>query len=314
MSTRYTDTVLFAYDTDNNRHLVATEYFYSGACYYSNRIEVKDRFYEIEDFVGEETMTSGTYLPKIDPNHCESYFSNTPDEAICILLRESGLDGIAINHFLLISVDSVNAGPCFATCSRISCDGTTYREYDLCEHSLVYAVDAENEVEAVFSALINKAEKEEAYWQGEQPIMHKFADCVTYGLATDNNVYVVFRESSSIDDKDHLFYRAMLSNKCLLLCNYDEMPDEDELPFSHACVSDYESYFSDAPTSTIDALLVEANLADKKFTCFVMIDMNKNPDGTNSAIRHFISASGTEVREFDIDKMDDGAELLFDVI
>ena len=98
MSTRYTDTVLFAYDTDNNRHLVTTEYFYSGACYYSKRIEVKDRFYEIQDFVGERTNTSGTYIQQIAPNHCESYFSDKPDEAIRILLRESELDGININH------------------------------------------------------------------------------------------------------------------------------------------------------------------------------------------------------------------------
>ena len=314
MSSRYTDTVLFAYDTDNNRHLVATEYFYAGACYYSKRIEVKDRFYEIEDFVGEETNTSGTYLPQIGSNHCESYFSDAPDEAIHILLRESELDGITINHFLLISVDSVNAGPYFATCSRIACEGITYREYDLCENSLAYPVDANDEIDAVIQALISKAEKEEAYWHGEQPIMHKFAECVTYGLATDNTVYDVFRESSSIDDKDRRFYRAMLSNKCFLLSNYDELPEEVQFPFSYAYVSDYESYFSDAPTSTIKALLDEAKLADRTFTCFVMIDMNENSDGTISAIRHFISASGTDVQEFGIEKMDDGVELLFEVI
>lgn len=314
MSTRYTETVLFAYDTDNNRHLVATEYFYSGACYYSKRIEVKDHFYEIQDFVGERTNTSGTYIPQITTNHCESYFSDKPDEAIRILLRESELDGININHFLLIEVESVNAGPCFATCSRISRNGFTYREYDLCENHLACSVDANDEIDAVIQTLISKAEKEEAYWHGEQPIMHKFADCVTYGLATDNNVYVVFRESSGIDDSDHSFYRAMLSNKCFLLCDYDEFPEEDKLPFPYAYVSDYESYFSDTPTSTIKALLDEAKLADRTFTCFVMIDINENSDGTISAIRHFISASGTEVREFNIEKMDDGAELLCDVI
>lgn len=34
MSGRYSDTVLFAYDTDKNRHLVATEHSYSDGCGY----------------------------------------------------------------------------------------------------------------------------------------------------------------------------------------------------------------------------------------------------------------------------------------
>lgn len=306
MSAKYTDTILFAYDADHNRHVVATEYFYAGACYYSKRIEVKDLFYEIEDFVGEDTKTSGTYLPQINLNHCESYFSDMPDEAMRILLRESELDGINIDHFLLISVDSVNSGPYFATCSRISCDGIISREYDLCENPLVCTADANDEVDAVIQALIGKAEKEDSYWNSEQPQTRKYAETITCGMSDDNNLYLVFRESSHIDESGNRSYRAMLSNICFLLHDYTELPEDDELPFPYAYVADYESYFSTAPSNTIEALLLQAKLADKRFTCFVMVDMNTNSDGNIDAVCHVISPEKTDVHEYSVKDFDEG--------
>lgn len=158
MSGRYSDTVVFAYDTDNNRHLVATEHSYSDGCgYYMTRVTASDKFYEISECVGDEgAEIFGTYLPRIRQNLCKSYFSDTPNESIRILLRESELDGISIDHFLLISVDSVNAGPCFATCSWISSNEIISRKYDLCKGELAYEIESDNEVEAVIEALIDQ--------------------------------------------------------------------------------------------------------------------------------------------------------------
>ena len=158
MSGRYSDTVLFAYDTDNNRHLVATEHSYSDGCgYYMTRVTANDKFYEISECVGDEgAEIFGTYLPRIRQNLCKSYFSDTPNESIRILLRESELDGISIDHFLLIRVDSVNAGPHFATYTRVSSYEIVSREYDLCENALAYNVDAQNEIEAVIEALTSQ--------------------------------------------------------------------------------------------------------------------------------------------------------------
>lgn len=158
MSGRYSDIVLFAYDTDNNRHLIATEHSYSDGCgYYMTRVTASDKFYEISECVGDEgTEIFGTYLPRIRQNLCKSYFFDTPNESIRILLRESELDGISIDRFLLIRVDSVNAGPYFATYTRVSSNEIVSREYDLCENALAYNVDAKNEIEAVIEALIRQ--------------------------------------------------------------------------------------------------------------------------------------------------------------
>lgn len=158
MSGRYSDIVLLAYDTDNNRHLVATEHSYSDGCgYYMTRVTASDKFYEISECVGDEgAEIFGTYLPRIRQNLCKSYFSDTPNESIHILLRESELDGISIDHFLLIRVDSVNAGPYFATYNRISSNEIVSREYDLCENPLAYNVNAQNEVMAVIEALTDQ--------------------------------------------------------------------------------------------------------------------------------------------------------------
>ena len=314
MSGRYSDTVLFAYDTDNNRHLVATEHSYSDGCgYYMTRVTANDKFYEISECVGDEgAEIFGTYLPRIRQNLCKSYFSDTPNESIRILLRVSELDGIAIDHFLLIHVDSVNTGPYFATYSRISCNEIISREYDLCKGELSYEIEDNNEVDAVIEALIDEAE--ENYQNGERLKPRKFADSVTYGLTADHHLYVVFRESSYINDCGHRSYRAMLGNKCFLACDYNDFPEEDDLTFLYAYVSDYESYFSDAPTSAIKVLLDESNLADKNFTCFVIVDMNENSDGTITAIRHCISSTGVDVREYNIENFDGNIELVLDVI
>ena len=89
----------------------------------------------------------------------------------------------------MIEVESVNAGPYFATCSHISCDGIIYREYDLCQGALAYEVEGDNEVEAVIKALINKAEKQDSYWNSEQPQTRKYAETITFGMSDDNNLY-----------------------------------------------------------------------------------------------------------------------------
>ena len=106
MSGRYSDTVMFAYDTNNNRYLIATECSYSDGCgYYRTRVDAKDKFYEISECAGDGgAEISGTYLPRIRPNLCKSYFSDTPNEPIRILLRECNLDDITIDHFILINV------------------------------------------------------------------------------------------------------------------------------------------------------------------------------------------------------------------
>lgn len=158
MSGRYSDTVLFAYDTDNNRHLVATEHSYSDGCgYYRTRVDAKDKFYEISECAGNGgAEIQGTYLPRIRQNLCKSYFSDTHNESIRILLRESELDSTAIDHFLLIHVDSVNAVAYFATYSRISCNEIISREYDLCKGEFAYEIEGDNEVEAVIEALIDQ--------------------------------------------------------------------------------------------------------------------------------------------------------------
>lgn len=156
MSGRYTDKVLLAYDTDGNRYWVATEYSYSDGCgYYRTQVCANNKFYEISECVGDDgAEISGTYLPRIRQNLCKSYFSDTPNEPIHILLRVCELDGIAIDHFLLIHVDSVNAGPYFATYSRISSNEIISREYDLCKGELSYEIEDNNDIDAVIDAVI----------------------------------------------------------------------------------------------------------------------------------------------------------------
>lgn len=318
MSGRHSDMFAFAYDANNNRYPVVTQYAYSSGCgCYHYMVQVKDQLFDVETYIeDEQPKTTGTYLPFLYPNDFESYFSDSSTEAMKTILHEAELDGINIDHFLLIEVKSVNAGPYSATCCRISREEIISREYDLCENELAYSCNGDNEIEAIVSTLIGKVEADGSYWSTEQTRYHKYAETVTYALTSDNYVYVVFKEASYTDDDGNYLYRASFGNKChqVFECAYNEFPEEDDYEIPYAFVIDYESYFSAAPTNTIKALLDEANLADRTFTCFVMIDINENSDGTISAIRHFISASGTEVREFDIDKMDDGAELLFDVI
>ena len=318
MSGRYSDMFAFAYDANNNRYPVVTQYAYSSGCgCYHYMVQVKDQLFDVETYIeDEQPKTTGTYLPFLYPNDFESYFSDSSTEAMKTILHEAELDGINIDHFLLIEVKSVNAGPYSATCCRISQEEIISREYDLCENELAYSCNGDNEIEAIVSTLIGKVEADGSYWSTEQTRYHKYAETVTYALTSDNYVYVVFKEASYTDDDGNHLYRASFGNKChqVFECAYNEFPEEDDYEIPYAFVIDYESYFSPDPSGAIKTLLAAANLADVNIKCFVMVDTNRNQDGIITAIRHRISSESTEVRECSIENFDDNIELVLKAI
>ena len=103
MSGRYTNKVTFAYDASGNRYLVTQEYFYaSGSGCYHERIDINDKFYDLEGYVDDEEMTKkGTYLPHTYVADCGSYFTQAPTETIQTVLCEAELTEIEIRSMAM---------------------------------------------------------------------------------------------------------------------------------------------------------------------------------------------------------------------
>ena len=143
MSGRYTNMATFAYDASGNRYLVTQEYFYnSGSGCYHERIDINDKFYDLEGYVDDEEMTKkGTYLPHTSAADCGSYFTQAPTETIQTVLREAELTEIEITSFLTIVLLSVNAGVYEAVGHRITPEGVTEIEFDIQNATIKWSGD-----------------------------------------------------------------------------------------------------------------------------------------------------------------------------
>ena len=156
MSGRYTNMATFAYDASGNRYLVTQEYFYaSGSGCYHERIDINDKFYDLEGYVDDEEMTKkGTYLPHTYVADCGSYFTQAPTETIQTVLCEAELTEIEITSFLTIVLLSVNAGVYEAVGHRITPEGVTEIEFD------IQNADFRHDIDLTFNIVLTMAELE----------------------------------------------------------------------------------------------------------------------------------------------------------
>ena len=156
MSGRYTNMATFAYDASGNRYLVTKEYFYaSGSGCYHERIDINDKFYDLEGYVDDEEMTKkGTYLPHTSAADCGSYFTQAPTETIQTVLREAELTEIEITSFLTIVLLSVNAGVYEAVGYRITPEGVTEIEFD------IQNADYSHDIDLTLNIVLTMAELE----------------------------------------------------------------------------------------------------------------------------------------------------------
>lgn len=155
MSGRYTNVCTFAYDASEDRHLVTQEYIYaSGSGCYHERVDINDKFYDLEVYVDDENMsTRGTYLPHTCVADYESYFTQAPTETIQTVLREAELTGIEITSFLMIVLLSVNAGVYEAFGYRVSPEGVSEIQFDIKK-------DYAHDIDLTFNIVLTMAELE----------------------------------------------------------------------------------------------------------------------------------------------------------
>jgi hypothetical protein len=142
LSARCTFKDIFAYDASGNRYLVTQEYFYANDGRYHERVDIKDKFYDLTSYAADEKRdTVGTYLPYTYPIDCKSYFTQAPTKTIQTVLSEAELTGIEITSFLLIMLRGDNTDLYEAVGCRITPEGVTDIEFDIQNADYTHDVD-----------------------------------------------------------------------------------------------------------------------------------------------------------------------------
>ena len=148
MSDRYEFTSVCALDAQGERYYIFDRDHYAGGCEYSTTIMVGEREYAISAYPLENlTEEKGEKLPELKVQDLESYFTDTPTEAIRQVLALNHLEE-PIAQLVMVVQHSVSAGFCYAECYNVNAFGTErllYEEIDLtgddCNSRLEHMVD-----------------------------------------------------------------------------------------------------------------------------------------------------------------------------
>ena len=129
MSSRTTDTYIFAEDSQGKLYDVMRNYSYAGGSYHQV-VQIKEAEYDVVSDGAGDTQVKGTYLPVLDIADLASYFETTPTEKMRFVIGRAGLSGADIVKFYEVSLFGTTSSFYSATLCSVTAKDNFRFDYD----------------------------------------------------------------------------------------------------------------------------------------------------------------------------------------